>query len=149
MLEIRELTYQELEQSPGFEETVTEYAAETANEAIGTPKIQRSRYRELSSLGKIQCLGAFEGDKVVGLAVVFFSQSQHYPFPIASIESFYLRKDYRKGGNGLGLLHAVKHMVKAEGAPGLVFMAPPGSTYAALCAKLGMTHTHNAYWCKV
>ncbi len=149
MFEIHELTYRELEQCPGFLDVATEYQQETQNMAIGNPSVQFDRYRELDKLGKLKCLGAFDGKTLVGLVGVMFARSQHYAFPIASMESFYLRKDYRKGTNGLRLINAVKDLVRREGAPGLVFMAPPGSTYDVLCEKLSMTHTHNAYWCKV
>ena len=149
MLEIHELSYQELEQCPGFLDVATEYQQETQNMAIGNPSVQFERYRELDKLGRIKCLGAFDGKTLVGLVGVMFACSQHYAFPIASMESFYLRKAYRKGTNGLRLINAVKDLVRREGAPGLVFMAPPGSTYNVLCKKLGMAHTHNAWWCKV
>nr|DAU11264.1 MAG TPA: acetyltransferase domain containing protein [Caudoviricetes sp.] len=148
MFEIRELTYRELEQCPGFLAVATEYQQETQNMAIGNPSVQFERYRELDKLGKLKCLGAFEDGALVGLVGVTLARSQHYAFPIATMESFYLRKAHRKGANGLRLLRATKEMAKREGAPGLVIMAPPGSSYDKLCEKLGMVHTHNAYWCK-
>lgn len=148
MFETREISYIVESESPGFQETVAEYQAETQNPGIGIPEIQFDRYKELNATGSIKCVGAFEGGELVGLAHVTFARSQHYPFPIASIESFYLRKSFRKGMNGLKFLRAVKKMVKASGAPGLVFMAPPGSDYDKLCERLGMLHTHNAWWCK-
>lgn len=149
MFEIRELTYRELEQCPGFLDVATEYQQETQNMAIGNPSVQFERYRELDKLGKLKCLGAFEDGVLVALVGVTLARSQHYAFPIATMESFYLRKAHRKGANGLRLINAVKALVRREGAPGLVFMAPPGSTYDVLCEKLGMAHTHNAWWCKV
>lgn len=148
MFETREISYRVESESPGFQETVAEYLAETQNPGIGSPEIQFDRYKELNAAGSLKCVGAFEAEELVGLAHVTFARSQHYPFPIASIESFYLRKAFRKGTNGLKFLNAVKKMVKASGAPGLVFMAPPGSGYDKLCEKLGMLHTHNAWWCK-
>lgn len=148
MFETREISYMVESESPGVQETVAEYLAETKNLGIGLPEIQFDRYKELNATGSIKCVGAFEAGELVGLAHVSFARSQHYPFPIASIESFYLRKAFRKGMNGLKLLRAVKKMVKAAGAPGLVFMAPPGSDYDKLCERLGMLHTHNAWWCK-
>lgn len=149
MLEIRELTYRELEASRGFAEVVAEYKDETSNPAIGSPTVQFERYRELDALGTLKCLGAFEEGELVGLVGVMLARSQHYPFPIASIESFYLRKAFRKGTNGLRLIRAAKELVKKQGAPGLVFMTPPGTNYERVCQRLGMIPTHIAYWCKV
>lgn len=149
MFEIRELTYRELEASQGFAEVVEEYLQETSNPAIGGATVQPERYEELDALGTLKCIGAFADGLLVGLVGILFSRSQHYAFPIASIESFYLCKDYRKGTNGLRLIRAAKELVKKEGAPGLVFMAPPGTSYEQVCKKLGMVPTHIAYWCKV
>ena len=149
MFEIRELPYQELEHTTGFDAVVNEYKDETSNSAIGSPSVQFERYRDLDRLGSLKCVGAFEEGVLVGLVGVLFAKSQHYDFPVASIESFYLRKAYRKGTNGLRLIRAVKGLVKREGAPGVIFMAPPETNYERVCRKLGMVHTHSAYWCKV
>ena len=149
MFEIRELPYHELERCPGFLAVVNEYEDETQNPVIGNPSVQFERYRDLDTLGTLKCVGAFSNDLLVGLASILVARSQHYAFPIASIESFYLRKEYRKGTNGLRLINAAKSLAKSEGAPGLVFMAPPGTSYEKVCKKLGMVHTHTAYWCKV
>ncbi len=149
MFEIRELPYRELEQCQGFAEVVAEYQEATTNPAIGAPSVQFDRYRELDALGTLKCLGAFADNALVGLSSVLFARSQHYGFPIASIDSFYLRKDYRTGTNGLRLIRAVKALVKNEGAPGVVFMAPPDTNYEKVCQRLGMVHTHSAYWWKV
>ncbi len=149
MFEIREIPYQELEHTVGFDAVVNEYKEETSNPAIGSPSVQFERYRALAELGSLKCVGAFEEGVLIGLVHVLFAKSQHYDFPVASIESFYLRVAYRKGTNGLRLIRAVKDLVKREGAPGVVFMAPPGTAYEKVCRKLGMLHTHSAYWYKV
>ena len=57
-------------------------------------------------------------------------------------------KAWRRGRTGLDLLGCAKAVAAKEGAPGFTFMAPPGSAFDKLCDRLGMTHTHNCYWCK-
>lgn len=143
--------FEELHALNGFSELVKEYALETANPAIGAPAPQLQNYEELDKEGNLVCVGCVDIDSglLVGLAGLRISKSQHYAFPLVAIDGFYLLKAFRKGSAGLRLLKAIKLEVSRIGSPGLVFMAPPGSRFDALCGKLGMTHTHNAYWCRV
>lgn len=148
MIEIKHTTFEELFHMEGFKELVEEYSAETANKAIGSPMVQFDRYRQLEYTGSLYCVVALDKAKVVGVAGLLVAQSQHYAFPIVAVESFYLRKAWRKGRAGLRLLKEIKETTWKLGAPGCSFMAPPDSSLDHLCSLLGMTHTHNAYWCK-
>ncbi len=147
MFEVRELPFTELEASPGFDELVKEYIDETANPAVPSPKPLSERYRLIDELGLLRGIGAYDGEKIVGIAGVLIAKSQHYPYPICSMESFFLRKEWRKGSNGLKLLAKAKEIAKDVGAPGLAIMTPPNGNYDKLCNALGMVHTHNAWWC--
>lgn len=147
MLNVRELPFTELEANLGFKELVAEYIAETSNPAVPNAQPMIERYRLMNELGTLRAIGAFDGDIVVGLCGVLVAQSQHHPFPICSMESFFLRKAWRKGSNGLRLLNKAKEITKDVGAPGLAIMTPPQGNYNELCKTLGMVHTHNAWWC--
>jgi hypothetical protein len=148
MIEIRHTTFEELFHAEGFRELVDEYSSETANKAIGDPQVQFDRYRKLEYTGSLYCIAAFDEKKVVGAVGLLVAESQHYPFPIVAVESFYLRKAWRKGRTGLRLLKEIKQTAWTLGAPGCSFMAPPETPLDKLCQCLDMTHTHNAYWCK-
>ncbi len=148
-MKVKALTFQELETSKGFAELVNEYIAETANMAGTRPQIISESYRALSDAGKFRSIGAYDGDTVVGFAGVLINESRHYAHPICSMEALYLRSPWRKGTNGLRLINKAKELAKEAGSPGLAFMAPPGSRYDKFCEATGMTHTHNAYWCKL
>ncbi len=148
-MQIREVPFALVGLAEGFEELIKEYSEETANPAIGEPKALIERYQFLNEQGRLKVIGAFEEDRLVGIATVMIAKSQHYPFPVASIESLYLMKEVRKGTNGVRLLRGVKRVVKESGAPGIAFMAPPGSRYDKFCEVTGMTHTHNVWWYKL
>ena len=148
-MKVKALTFQELETSKGFAGLIEEYIAETANMAGTRPQIISESYRALSDAGKIRSIGAFDGETVVGVAIVLINESRHYPHPICSVDALYLSKPWRKGVNGIRLLNKAKEEAKVAGSPGLAFMAPPGSRYDKFCEATGMTHTHNAYWCKL
>lgn len=148
MIEIKHLSFEELFHACGFEELVNEYCTETANKAIGTPQMQVERYSLLDQAGTLHCIAAFDKNQVVGLAGLIVTDSQHYAFPIVGVDSFYLRKEWRKGATGLKLLREVKRTAFGLGSPGCTFMAPPDSELDKLCFLLGMTNTHKAYWCQ-
>jgi hypothetical protein len=148
-MQVKEVPFALVGLTEGFEDLVKEYSEETANPSIGEPRALLERYQFLNELGRLKVIGVFEEDRIVGIAGVMIAKSQHYPFPVASIESLYLMKKARKGTNGVRLLRGVKQVVKESGAPGIAFMAPPGSRYDKFCEVTGMTHTHNVWWYKL
>lgn len=131
----------------GFDELVDEYIAETANPVIGEAGCADDRYFDLELSGKLRCIGVFEGNLVVGAAILLVEHSQHYPFPIIGLDAVFIRKQWRRGRNGLDLLGAIKALVKREGAPGFPVMAPVGGKLDRLSKALGLVQTHNTYWC--
>lgn len=148
MLEIREILYAELETSDGFQDLINEYTTEAATQVTPNAKPDSERYRLMTELGAIRMIGAFDGDKVVGLAGVVVAKTQmHSTAPICSIESFYLRKNWRKGPAGLQLLNGAKAIAKDAGAPGLLITTPKDSIFNALLGALGMSHIQNVWWC--
>ena len=148
MLTFQTMTFSELYATKGFQEWVDEYIEETAHPDIGAAQAQIDRYEELEAKGQLRCIAITDDGLLVGGAVLLVTQSQHYPFPLVAVESFYLRKDWRRGSTGLHLLGGVKAVAAHEGAPGFTFMAPPGGPLDRLCHLRGMRHTHNTYWCK-
>ena len=148
MIEYQELSFGELYDLDGWTDWVTEYINETANPVIGAAEAQVSRYAALDKDGQLRCVAVLDDGRLVGAAALLVTQSQHYPFPLVGVDAFYLRKAWRRGRTGLDLLGCAKAVAAKEGAPGFTFMAPPGSAFDKLCDRLGMTHTHNCYWCK-
>lgn len=148
MVEFRLIPFSEAASNPSFDDYVAEYAEECEDENIATPMISLERYTELDKAGHLRCIGVFDGDVLAGLTVLHIAQSQHYDFPLVGVDSFYLRKPWRKGRIGLDLLGAMKAVAIKEGAPGLPIMAPVGSKLERLCHLLGLPQTHSAFWCK-
>lgn len=126
-----------------------EYIEDTANPVIGKAEAQTERYIETDKAGQLKCIGLFDGEELAGLCLMLVAPSNHYPFPIVSVEGLYLRRRWRKGANGLRMLNLAKRVARELGAPGLVFMAPPGSTLETICERLGAINTHKAYWLNV
>lgn len=131
----------------GFDDWMREYIEETANPVIGKAEAQVERYLGLDREGKLRCIAVFDDMELAGMAVLYVTESGHYPFPMIGIDAIYLRKAWRKGRLGLDLWGAVKALVKREGAPGFPVMAPPGSNLDRLCKAFKLVPTHNTYWC--
>ena len=149
MVVVKQSSVAEATAMPGLQSLIEEYANETGNPAIGKPDVQMSRYFDLYEKGLLRVITAAEDGKLVGLVALVVSPSQHYGFPIVSVESIFLSKAYRKGALGLKLLATAKSVAKKEGAPGMAIMAPPGSSLDKLCQRFGYVNTHKAYWCNV
>lgn len=148
-LVIETCPFEELYRHPDFQLWVDQYIEECRNDKIAVPSINLEKYREADAQGALRIVIARDGSHLAGAAVLQVTKAAHYDFPLVSVDSFYLRKPWRKGFNGVNFLQAAKAVAAHEGSKGLVFMAPPGSTLDRLCSVLGMVNTHKAYWCAV
>ncbi len=131
----------------GWPALVREYIDETADAELPNPGPQDDRYLELEDRGELRTIAVVAGEELVGYAQLLVLPSQHHPFPVVSTDSLYLRKPWRKGRLGLDLLGAMRATAKREGAPGLTFMAPPGSRLDRICKALKMPLLRHCYWC--
>ncbi len=138
-----------LTQHPEFQTWVDEYIEECRNDNVAVPGFFAEKYRAAEEAGVLRTIIVTEGDRLAGAACLQVTKAAHYDFPLVAVDTFYLRKEWRKGCTGIKFLKAAKEVAAAEGSQGLVFMAPPESTLDKLCAKLGMVNTHKAYWCAV
>lgn len=147
MLEFRDVVWSDLKGTADFDEWVKEYAEETTDSHIPVSGLQAEFYDEKDAEGVLFPVCAYDGGKVVGVAGLVVSRSGHYPFPIVSLDTFYLRKAWRQGSAGLRFIRALKKRAAELGAPGFVVTAHPGSAWDKLCERQGMTHLNNLWWC--
>lgn len=147
-MEVFETTFLEAYANPGWTPWLNEYIEECGNENIAQAQAQVERYKKLAQAGTLKCIGVFDGELMVGLAMMTVNPTQHYDFPLIGVDAIYLRKPWRQGVTGLRLLRAMKALTIREGAPGFSVMAPPDSKLDHLCERLGFYQTHKAYWCQ-
>ena len=141
--------FSEIAELDSFADWCREYIEETANPVIPDASPQIANWKACEAEGKLRCIAVMDEGVLAGMIVLLVSRSNHYPFPVIGMDSFYLRKPWRKGRLGLDLFGAAKAVVKREGAPGFCLMAPPGSVLEKLCERWGFTNTHKAYWCQL
>jgi GNAT superfamily N-acetyltransferase len=146
MLQVKELSFEELRDADGLLETVEEYGATHADKEVGIPQPDFAAYERLASSGVLRFIGAFEDESVVGFAVLIVSPSRHYEEPAVSTDCIYLRKSARRSGLGLMLLSKMAEVTAREGAKGYAMVAQPGSTLDRLCRAQRLKPIRHLYW---
>lgn len=129
-----------------FKDWCDEYRDETRSPVIPDAGPQLDHFKACEAENRLRCVVMMDDGVLAGAIFLLVNPSNHYPFPIVAMDSFYLRKPWRKGRAGLDLYEAAKAVARREGAPGLVLMAPPDSTLDRLCKLWKLTNTHKAYW---
>lgn len=129
MIEIREVGSDEFFDSPGFKEIFEDYTQECGNPVIGKTEPNREIYRGLYVKGMLRCgCAEIEGKAVGGVYVTIYEVPHYKGSRVASIESIFLKKEFRKGTTGLNLIRWAKKIAKECGCSMLFINAPKGST---------------------
>ena len=76
--------------------------------------VNRDLYDVLHAQGALVCVGAFDGDALVGYAVALLSPNFHYRMTTAAHDVLFLHRDYRKPRMALRLIDAVEAECKAR-----------------------------------
>ena len=79
-------------------------------------RFYRKTYEQHNKTNNLIYIRAREGDKVVGFAVIEVYPHSHYDFNVSAINSIFMMQEYRKGGNGKGLLDFCFKCAKEAGA---------------------------------
>ena len=91
--------------------------------------INRDLYDALHDAGALVCVGAFDGEALVGYAIALLSPNFHYRMTTAAHDVLFLHRDYRKPRLALRLIDAVEAECKARGAQLMVWHAPIGGAF--------------------
>jgi predicted GNAT superfamily acetyltransferase len=96
------------------------------------------RYQRLEDLGVLVCLGAYDGDDLVGYSFNVLSTHSHYQTVLcAHNDLLYLKPEYRTGANGLLLMRATRDALKARGVSHVLWYAKPDTALDKLLARTG------------
>lgn len=126
---------------------IDEYRIECANEAFGLAPPSRSYYESLEKQGMLfpAIAKTIEG-KVVGFVVVVVYAVPHFEGKtMATIESIFLSREYRKGRAGLALIRWAQRTAQNEGTVGVYLSTPVGSRLEKL-ASLIATKTNSVFF---
>lgn len=105
--------------------------------------VNRDLYDVLHAQGALVCVGAFDGDALVGYAVALLSPNFHYRMTTAAHDVLFLHRDYRKPRMALRLIDAVEAECKARGAQLMVWHAPIGGAFERILkTRANPIYTH-------
>lgn len=147
-MEIKSFTVSEVIQHPDFNAVVEDYTAESGNPDLGPGMPAFDLYKQLESAGLFRVECAVDGDRLVGMVTVLVTVYPHFGKKVASVESLWLSKGYRKGPAGLKLIRRAQVMAKEMGAVGAYFGAREGSRLARLYERI-FTPMNRLFWVKL
>ena len=96
--------------------------------------INRDLYDALYAQGALVCVGAFDGDRLVGYASAFVSAHPHYALTAAQHDALFIHPDHRTPRLALRMLECVESECKARGAVLIAWHAKHNSAFARLIA---------------
>lgn len=126
-LSFRRITCQEAWDSPQWPHIQAAYSA-----AVTYPDLQADpdfeAYRALEAAGVLRCVGAFDGEKLVGFANYILYGLPHFKGKrLASSESLWLDDAYRGRGLGRQLIESMGAFAREDGAYGMYLGAKIGT----------------------
>lgn len=145
-IQIHTCTVAEIENARGIGDVSSGYAEESAISLLPAPQPRWDVYRAMEVTGLFKVIGAFDGERIVGFASVISGvMMPHYGVKLASVESIFVLKGYRKTGAGIRLLRAAEDVAREEGAVALLSAAPKGGSLAKVLPGLGYASTHDMF----
>jgi GNAT superfamily N-acetyltransferase len=143
---IRYSTVAELGDAPNRDELLDEYAREASIDGLPTQNPQRATYQQLEDLKALSVIGAFDGERYVGFALVLTTVSPHFGCMLSTTESLFVAKSYRHTGAGTKLLKAAERHAQASGSVGLLVSAPHGGRLAELLPMKGYAESNRVFY---
>lgn len=146
MITVKPCTVSELEHAPNLGELCAEYAQESAIDGLGPHNVQVEAYRAMENAGMLHLIGAFEGDTLVGFLVLVVTSMPHFGSLAATVESFFVSSNARKGGTGLRLLRSAESLACSLGAPAMFTHAPVGSRLDTVLSHQGYSEASRVFF---
>lgn len=97
--------------------------------------INRGIYNALYDAGLLVCVGAFDGDAIVGYAIGTISPNTHYNTITAQHDVFFVHRDYRLPRVALRLVEALEDACRERGATLFCWHAPIGGSFEKMVGK--------------
>jgi GNAT superfamily N-acetyltransferase len=144
--EVRKVTVAEVAFAPNLPALLDAYAAEAKNKDLPPHRPNMAAYEQMERIGLLHAFGAYNGDDLVGLLTMLVTVIPHYDARMATVESFYVADDYRKGGTGQRLLDAAEAYAKLEGVLSFFVSAPIGGRLAQALPMLGYRETNRVFF---
>ncbi len=147
MIVVKRVSADEFLARPEVPALIAEYANESSIGGLPAPAPNADLYRAMYASGTMHPLVAFDGEVMVGFAVLIVYRNPHYGVLMGVLESLFVGGEYRSGGAGLQLLKVAETFAAGVGAVGIFVSAPDESRLAQVMdAKRSYTLTNRAYF---
>lgn len=117
----------ELFDNPEFMQEAVEYSKVSVNNSLEFKSFDRDYYENAERMGIMKWCKVTEQEKLIGFSSIILVKYPHYNKTIATLETIYLNKSYRKNNLGLKLINFMRAVAKENGADGMFLGAPFGS----------------------
>jgi GNAT superfamily N-acetyltransferase len=135
-----------LKNDPRFYILVVEYEKEKANLELGAARWDIKAYEKLHEEGKYFAVGAYDEDKLIGFGGVLVSVLPHYNKLVATIETIFLKEEYRKGRTGVKMVQELENLASQAGAQGVYFTTGVGDRLSKLPPLIGYHPTNEVFF---
>lgn len=140
---IRRVSHSEILCAVNATELIAEYAAECS---LPGAEPQVKMYAAMEEAGVLQCIGAYQGELLVGFVSVITTVMPHNGKRVATVESLFVSHSERPTGAGNALLDAAEMYASESGCVALLNTARKGSRLdKVLARRCGASATHTVY----
>jgi GNAT superfamily N-acetyltransferase len=143
---IRECSADEIANALNFHALCAEYAAESGISELGSANVDIPMYRSMEAAGMGCCIGAWQGDDLVGFGVVTLSILPHFSKRIGCLISFFVATSARKRGAGTRIRQTAERIAKERGAVGMMISAPIDSRLDMILPRSRYRATNRLYF---
>lgn len=148
MLEIKQITFTELENNNNFAELTKEYSEEGAIEGIKNNGVDLNLYRTLEAANNLHVLAVFLDTILIGYAILFKHFLHHRSIYIIINDAIFVKKEFRDTGAGLKLLKEINKHSNTTKTVGTFINAPTGSSLINILPNMGYIETGKMFFKK-
>nr|CCA83780.1 conserved hypothetical protein, putative phage acetyltransferase [blood disease bacterium R229] len=145
-MSVRHATVAEIEEAPNLAALLAEYAAESANDEIGSANPQIDTYKAMEGMGLLQAFGAYCGRDLVGFLFLLLPVLPHFGRKVGVTESYFVASHYRSTGAGLALLREAEKASEAAGGAGVLVSAPVDGILSRVLPGVGYRETNRVFF---
>ncbi len=131
-MKIEQASFTEILDAENAIELLAEYAAECSIPAIGPIKPNREMYKILELGGVMHCFTVRDDGELAGFANLLTSVIPHYSRKVATLESLFVSKKFRRMGWSVELMRKIEQFALDCGCVGIFYSAPAGGSLEML-----------------
>lgn len=146
MIEVRRITFGELESDPNFRWLIEVYAEESQIAGLPPANYHSELYHRMEATGTFFVLGAYRNGEMVGFVNFIVTVLPHYGVKVATTESIFVAREFRRTGAGVKLIREMEKICAELGAVGVLVSAPSGGRLAEVMPGLKYRETNQIFF---